>query len=62
MNYSEMKNYELYSKLDTAARTISRYMTKKPEIAIKWMNIQSEVRAELASRKKPCTGSFLKAA
>jgi hypothetical protein len=62
MNYSELKNYELYAKLDTAARLISRYMSKKPEIATKWMNIQSEVRAELASRKKPCTGSFLKAA
>ena len=62
MNYSEMKTYELFSKIETAKRMISRYTNKRSDLVSKWSNILVEVRAELASRRKPCTGSFAKVA
>lgn len=62
MNYSEMKTYELRSKLETANRMISRYTNKRSDLVAKWSDIRSEVRGEMALRRKPDTGSFAKEA
>ena len=62
MNYSEMKAYELFTKLESANRMISRYTNKRSDLVLKWSDIRTEVRAELASRRKACTGSFAKVA
>mgnify|MGYP000150313086 CR=1 FL=1 len=52
MNLVNAPRYELDSQLNTAARMISRYATKKPAIAEKWMNIQAQVRGEIARRRR----------